>query len=44
MLKIPGTALEIGADVATAAASGNPKAASLTLPEVINFYTKGRGV
>ena len=38
VLKIPARALEIGANVVTAAASRNPKAASSTLPEVINFY------
>ena len=38
VLKNPTRALEIGANVATAAASRNPKAASSTLPEVIKFY------
>ena len=37
-LKIPGRFLGIGANVATAAASRNPKAALSTLPEVINLY------
>ena len=36
--------LEIGANVATAAASRNPKAALATLPEVINFYYTGKGM
>ena len=36
--------LDIGANVATAAASRNPKAALSTLPEVINFYHTGRGL
>ena len=36
--------LEIGANVATAAASRNPKAALSTLPEVIKFYHEGRGL
>ena len=37
-LKDPSRFLEIGANVATAEASRNPKAAFSTLPEVINFY------
>ena len=44
VLKNPGRALEIGANVATAAASRNPKTVLSTLPEVINFYHKRRGV
>ena len=36
-------ALEIGANVATAAASRRPKEALSTLPEVINFYHTGKG-
>ena len=44
LLKNPGRALEIGANVATAAASRNPKNVLSSLPEVINFYHKGRGV
>ena len=44
VLKNAGRALEIGANVATAAASRNPKNVLSTLPEVINFYHKGRGV
>ena len=44
VLKNPGRALEIGANVATAAACKNPKNVLSTLPEVINFYHKGRGV
>ena len=43
VLKNPARALEIGANVATAAASRNPKAALSTLPEVIKFYHEGRG-
>ena len=42
-LKNPARFLEIGANVATAAASRNPKAASSTLPEVINFHHTGKG-
>ena len=44
VLKNPGRALEIGANVATAAASRNPKAALSTLPEVIIFYHTGKGL
>ena len=36
--------LEIGANVATAAATKNPKAALSTLPEVIKFYHEGQGL
>ena len=36
--------LEIGANVATAAASRNPKAALSSLPEVFNFYHTGKGL
>ena len=44
VLKNPGRALEIGANVATAAASRNPKVALSTVPEVINFYHTGKGL
>ena len=43
-LKNPARCLEIGANVATAAASRNPKAALSTLPEVINFDHTGKGL
>ena len=43
-LKNPARFLEIGANVATAAASRNPKAALSALPEVINFYHTGKGL
>ena len=43
-LKNPAIFLEIGANVATAAASRNLKAALSTLPEVINFYHTGKGL
>ena len=43
-LKNPARFLEIGAKVATAAASRNPKAALSTLPEVIRFYHTGKGL
>ena len=42
-LKNPARFLEIGANVATAAASRNPKSALSTLPEVINFCHTGQG-
>ena len=43
-LKNPSRFLEIRANVATAAASRNPKAALSILPEVIKFYHEGRGL
>ena len=43
-LKNPARFLEIRANVATAAASRNPKAPLSTLPEVINFYHTGKGL
>ena len=42
VLKNPGRLLEIGANVATAAASRIPKAALSTLPGVITFYHTGK--
>ena len=44
VLKNPGRALEIGANMATAAATKSPKAALSTSPEVINFYHTGKGL
>ena len=44
VLKKPARAPEIGVNVATAAASRNPKAALSTLPEVSNFYHTGKGL
>ena len=44
VLKNPGRALEIGANIATAAATKSPKAALSTLPKVINFYHTGKGL
>ena len=44
VLKNPARALEISANVATATASRNPKAALSTLPEVINLYHTGKGL
>ena len=35
---------EIGANVAAATASRNPKAALSAIPEVINFYHTGKGL
>ena len=43
-LKNPSRFLEISANVATAAATKNPKATLSALPEVINFYHKGEGL
>ena len=43
-LKNPSRFLEIGANVATAAVSKNPKAVLSALPEVINFYHTGEGL
>ena len=43
-LKNPSRFLEIGANIATAAATKNPKAALTTLPEVIKFYHEGKGL
>ena len=44
VLKNPSRALEIGANIATAAATKSPKAALSALPEVINFYHTGKGL
>ena len=43
-LKNPSRFLEIGANIASAAATKSPKAAFTTLPEVINFYHTGKGL
>ena len=43
-LKNPSRFLEIGANVATTAASRNHRAALSTLPEVIDFYHTGKGL
>ena len=43
-LKNPSRFLKIGANVATAAVSKNPKAALSALPKVINFYHTGKGL
>ena len=44
VLKNPGRALDVTASKAAASASRNPKAALLSLPEVINFYHTGKGL
>ena len=44
VLSNPGRALEITSNIATAAATKNPKAALSSLPEVINFYHTGKGL
>ena len=43
VLKNPGRALDITANIATAAASRNPKAALSSLPEVNIVYHTGKG-
>ena len=44
VLKNPGRALDITANIATAAASRNPKNVLSILPEVISFYNAGKGL
>ena len=44
VLKNPGRALKIGANLFSAFASRSPKAASSSLREVINFYHTGKGL
>ena len=44
VLSNPGRALDLTAKIATAAASRNSKQALSTLPEMINFYHKGKGL
>ena len=43
-LKNPSRFVEIGANVAAATATKNPKAALSALPEVIKFYHTGKGL
>ena len=43
-LKNPSRFLEIGANVAAATASRNPKAALSEIPEIINFSHTGKGL
>ena len=44
VLKNPRRALDITANIATAAASRNPKNVMKTLPEIKNFFNTGKGV
>ena len=44
LLKNPTRALDIIANIATAAASRNPKNVMSTLPELITFYNTGKGL
>ena len=44
VLKNPSRALDITANIASAAASRSPKKVLSTLPEVINFYQAGKGL
>ena len=44
VLSNPGRALDLTAQIATAAATKSPEAALSTLPEVINFYHTGKGL
>ena len=44
ILNNPGRALEIAANIATAAASKNPKLIAATAPEVIKFEHQGKGL
>ena len=44
VLKNPGRALEIGANIGTAAVSRNPNAVLSTIPDVIKFYHTGKGL
>ena len=44
VLKCPSRAFDITADIATAAASRNPKNVMKSLPELITFYSTGKGL
>ena len=44
ILKYPNRALDITANIATAAASRNPKSVIKSLPELITFYNTGKGL
>ena len=44
ILSNPGRAFDLTAKIATAAATKSPKAALSTLPEVVNFYHRGKGL
>ena len=43
-LNNPGRALEIAANIGTAAASKNPKLIAATAPDIINFVHQGKGL
>ena len=43
VIKNPGRGLDITANIATAAASKNPKNVMSTLPELITFNNTGKG-
>ena len=44
VLKNPSRAFDITANIATAAVSRNPKNVMSTLPEMITFYSTGKGL
>ena len=44
ILNNPGLALEIAANIGTAAASKNPKLIAATAPDIINFVHQGKGL
>ena len=44
VLKNPRLDLDVKANIASAAASKNPKASSSTLPDLTTFYNTGKGV
>ena len=44
VLSNPGRALDLTAKIATAAASKNSKQTLSTLPELITFYNRGKGL
>ena len=44
VLKNPNRALDITANIATAAASRNPKNVMKSLPELVTFYNTGKGL
>ena len=43
-MKKLGRALEIDAKIGNASVSKNPKAALSTIPDVVNFYSTGKGL
>ena len=44
VIKIPGRALDITANIATAAACRNLENVLSSLPEVLTFYNRGKGL